>query len=125
MTEPNKKTVAVIGASTDRSKFGNKAVRAYLKQGWEVFPVSVKADTIEGLQAYNSVRDLPVHMNRVTVYLPPSIGIRAIEDIAAIRPDEVFLNPGAESDKLIVKARSLDLDPIVACSILEIGEQPD
>ena len=39
MSQP---TVAIIGASTDRSKFGNKSVRAHLQQGYEVFPVNPK-----------------------------------------------------------------------------------
>lgn len=125
MARQNRKTVAVVGASTDRTKFGNKAVRAYIRQGWDVYPISVKAEEIEGCQAYQSLSDLPAHMNRVTVYVPPGVGLQIIEEIAAIRPDEVFLNPGAESDALIAKARSLGLDPIQACSILDIGEEPD
>jgi predicted CoA-binding protein len=125
MTAEPARTVAIVGASTDRSKFGNKAVRAYLKQGWQVYPISAKAQRIEGLRAYRSVRDLPCRPDRVTVYLPPLIGLSVIEDIAAIHPGEVYLNPGAESEELIGKARSLGLDPIVACSILAIGEEPD
>ncbi len=125
MSDSSQRTVAVVGASTDRSKFGNKAVRAYLKQGWRVYPVSPKADEIEGLQAYPSVRDLPGAVDRVSVYLPPAVGLKVLDDIAAVAPGELFINPGAESEELVARARDLGLDPILACSIIDIGEEPD
>ncbi|MBN1342751.1 MAG: CoA-binding protein [Phycisphaerae bacterium] len=125
MSESTKRTVAVVGASTDRRKFGNKAVRAYLKQGWQVYPVSVKAGEIEGLRTVRSVREVPPPVHRVSMYVPPAVGMSVIEEIAAVGPEEVFLNPGSESEELVAKARSLGLDPILACSILAIGEEPD
>lgn len=118
------RTVAVIGASADPAKFGNKAVRAYLRQGWTVYPVTPKAEPIEGLKTYPSIRDVPGSVNRATIYLPPALGIKVLPDIAAKTVDEFFVNPGAESDELLEAARELGLDPIVACSIVEIGERP-
>lgn len=122
---PEKQTVAVLGASTNREKYGNKSVRAHLRAGWEVYPVNPRADEIEGLKCYPSLREIPKHLNRVTVYLPPKLGLAAIEEIAAVKPDEVYLNPGAESPELVARARELGLEPIQACSIIEIGQRPD
>jgi hypothetical protein len=119
-----RKTVAVVGASADRSKFSNKAVRAYLQQGWEVYPVNPKGGMIEGLTAYTSVRDVLVPLERVTLYLPPTVGVDVLPDIAAVKPAEFFVNPGAESDELVEQARALGLDPILACSIVAIGVSP-
>lgn len=45
-TEQPKRTIAIVGASADRAKFGNKAVRAYAEEGWEVWPVNPKVDVI-------------------------------------------------------------------------------
>jgi predicted CoA-binding protein len=118
------KTVAIVGASADRSKYSNKAIRAYLKQGWEVYPVNPRGGEIEGLEVYTSVSEIPVKINRVSLYLPPSVGLGAVHQIAEARPDEFFVNPGAESDELVAKARELGLDPIQACSIIEIGASP-
>ena len=119
------KTVAVIGASADREKFSNKSVRAHLRQGWDVYPVNPSGGQIEGLTVYTSVEDVPVKLDRVTVYLPPRRGIKVLPAIAKVRPTELFINPGAESDELIEQAGMLGLDPICACSIVDIGVLPD
>ena len=117
-------SIAIIGASSDRNKFGNKAVRSYVQQGWTVYPVNPKETTIEGLQAYPSIRDVPQPVDRVSVYLPPAIGMTILEDIAAVKPAELFFNPGSESEELINKAMELGLMPAVACSIVDIGLSP-
>ncbi len=118
-------TVAVLGASRDRGKYGNKSVRAHLRAGWQVFPINPRADQIEGLPAYRSLRDLPVEtLDRVSVYLPPAIGITLLDEIAARHPREVWLNPGSESDELLAAAEKLGLPVICACSIVDVGSSP-
>ncbi len=49
------KAVAVIGASTDRHKFGNKGVRTFVKTGWWVFPVNPNEPAVEALPRYGKV----------------------------------------------------------------------
>jgi len=115
----DKPTVAVIGASKDPSKYGNLSVRAHLEAGYEVFPVHPKETEIEGLKVYRSVAEIPAALNRVSVYLPPQIGMKVVEEIARKGTQELFLNPGSESDELIAKAKSLGLNVITACSITD------
>lgn len=117
------KTVAIIGASTDRNKFGNKSVRAHIKQGWKVFPVNPRADKIEGLDCYKSILDINETLNRISIYLHPEKGIKLLNDIAKMNPEEVFVNPGASSEEFINKAKKLNINIIEACSIVDIGEQ--
>lgn len=118
-------SVAVVGASRNRGKYGNKSVRAHVAQGFEVYPVNPEAEEVEGLQAWASLDDLPVEtVDRVTMYVPPEVGIELLEAIARKQPAEFFLNPGSESDRLIARAEELGLEPIVACSIVAIGVSP-
>lgn len=118
------KVVAVIGASNDRSKFGNRAVRAFRQQGYTVVPINPHETAVEGLKAYPSVLDVPGSIDMASFYVPPDIGEQVIADVARKGIAEVWLNPGADSDELIARARALQIQPIVACSIVAIGENP-
>jgi predicted CoA-binding protein len=117
-------TIAIIGASSDRRKFGNKAVRAYRELGWTVYPVHPKETEIEGLKVFRSIRDVPRPIQRVSVYVLPLVGMTLLEDIAAAEPEEVFFNPGSESPELIEKAFAMGLNAAVACSIVDVGMTP-
>jgi uncharacterized protein len=118
------KTVVIIGASTDRSKFGNKAVRAFQQQGYEVYPVNPKETEVEGLPAFKSIRDVPVRPEMVSVYLPPSVLLKVLPEIAAKGCDELWLNPGTESDEVLAEAERLKLNVVQACSIVGVGVSP-
>jgi predicted CoA-binding protein len=119
-------TIAILGASTDRSKFCNKAVRAFVARGYTVYPVNPKATEIEGLTAYPSLAAIPsdVKLDRISVYLPPPIGLKMVPEIAARGCDELWLNPGSESDELVTAAEKAGLNVIQACSIVAVGMSP-
>jgi predicted CoA-binding protein len=118
------KVVAIIGASSNRSKFGNKALRAFRTQGYTVVPINPNEPEVEGHKAYPSVLDVPDPIDMATVYVPPRVGVRIMEDLAAKGVGEVWLNPGADSEDVVARARELGLRTIQACSIVGIGESP-
>jgi predicted CoA-binding protein len=118
------KVVAVIGASSNRRKFGNRAIRAFRQQGYTAIPINPNEAEVEGVQTYGSVLDVPGPIDMATFYVPPEIGERVIEQVAAKRIAEVWLNPGAESEALVARAHALSIRPIIACSIMAIGENP-
>jgi predicted CoA-binding protein len=117
-------TVAVIGASTQRHKFGNKAVRAFRDAGWRVFPVNLRTDLIEGLAAVRNVQEIPVPLERVTVYLHPADTYAALDDIAMASPREVWFNPGSDDPRVVARASDLGLTVRRGCSIVDIGMSP-
>jgi predicted CoA-binding protein len=119
-----KPTIAIIGASTNRAKFGNRAVRAYLAQGYDVYPVNPNAESVEGHKAYRSVLDVPVALDRISVYVPPEVGITLLPEIAKKGAKEVWFNPGSESDELLGEAEKLGLPVVIACSIVAVGMNP-
>ena len=116
--------VAIVGASNDRRKFGNRALRAHLARDFEVFPVNNHESVIEGIRVYARVTDIPGHLDRVSVYLPPERTMEVLGDIKEKGAAQLFLNPGSESPEVLEACKALGLEPILACSIMEIGESP-
>ena len=118
------KTVAVIGASSHRYKYGNKALRAFASQGFTVLAINPNEKNVEGYETYGSVLDVPGPIDMATVYVPPHIGVKVIEEIARKGIPEVWLNPGADGDAVVRRARELGVNTIQACSIMAIGDSP-
>ncbi len=121
----SKPTIAIVGASTDREKFGNRAVRAYASRGYQVFPIHPREPSIEGHKAFASVNDVPVaELDCISIYLPPAVCLKALDDIARKPPKQVFFNPGADAPEVLERARELGLPVVVGCSIVAVGVNP-
>src|SRR5579863_6588370 len=118
------KTIAVLGASADRSKFGNKCVRAYLHDGWRVFPVNPSASAIEGQQTFSRLSEIAEPLDRISVYLPPPVTLQLLPEIAAHKAREVWFNPGAADPTVLAEARRLQIPFHADCSIVDIGLSP-
>lgn len=118
-------TVAIIGASRNRRKYGNISVRAHAAQGYEVYPVNPFAPSIEGHDAFASLSELPVDsVDRISVYLPPEDGIELLVEIRDMDASEVWFNPGSVDGDLRRRARELGLEIIEGCSIVDLGVSP-
>lgn len=119
------KTIAIVGASRDRSKFGNKAVRAFVAKGWRVFPVHPHEGEIEGLATCRTVADLPVRPDLVSLYVQPGVALKILPDIVEKGCDELWLNPGVDSPEVVTRAADLGLNVIQACSLVGHGLDPE
>ena len=118
------KTVAVVGASSDRRKFGNKALRAFQAEGYKVIPINPNEREVEGIPTYASVLDVPEQIDMATVYVQPEIGLSLLPEFEQKQIPEIWVNPGADSDELLTEARRRKLNVIAACSIVGIGRSP-
>ena len=118
------KTVAVVGASSDRQKFGNKALRAFRAEGHNVIPINPNEAEVEGLRTYPSVLDVPGPIDMATVYVQPDVVMTLLDGFEKKGIAEIWVNPGAESEALMAEARRRKLNLIYACSIVGIGRSP-
>lgn len=116
--------VAVLGASTHHRKFGNKSVRAHRHAGWDVVPVSLSGEEVEGLTTYRKLDEVPGELDRITVYLPPPVTLELLPEIAAKGAKEVWFNPGAADRAVIAKAKELGIPYVDGCSIVDLGLSP-
>jgi hypothetical protein len=118
------KTVAVIGASSHREKFGNKALRAFANKGYTVFPINPTETEVEGHPAFKSVLDVPGPIDMATFYVPGAIGVQVLDEVVKKGIPEVWLNPGADDRQVVDKANALGLKTVRHCSIIAIGDSP-
>ena len=118
------RTVAVVGASSDRNKFGNKALRAFQSEGYSVIPINPNEREVEGIKTYPSVLDVPGSIDMATVYVQPDVAMRLLDEFEQKGIPEVWINPGAETDEMIATARKRKTKVIFACSIIGVGRSP-
>ena len=103
---------AVVGASSNRDKYGNKVLRAYQQHGQEVYPINPRTDEIEGLKAYPSLAAVPVRLRAVSIITPPKITEQVVKEAAAAGVKFVWMQPGAESPGAVQTAEDLGLEVI-------------
>ncbi|MDX9753573.1 MAG: CoA-binding protein [bacterium] len=118
------KTIAVVGASNHRKKYGNIAVRAWRDRGFTVYPVNPNEEEIEGIPCFKDIRDVPAALDAISVYLPPRRTLAVLDAIAEKGAETIFLNPGTEDEAVLRKADELNLNVVQACSIIAAGSSP-
>lgn len=117
-------SVAIIGASNDVRKFGHAAVLAFLEAGWTVYPVNPRETEIAGLPVFASLAEVPQPLDWVSLYVPPPVGLGLLADLQNVDAQQIWLNPGTESEELVREAKQLGLPIVSGCSIRAIGKNP-
>lgn len=114
---------AVVGASGDRSKYGNKVLRCYKQKGRAVFPVHPREAMIEGLKCYPNLAALPEPVDGISIITPPQVTERIVEEAAAAGIGRLWMQPGAESAAALARARELGLKVIAGgpCLLVVLG----
>lgn len=114
---------AVVGASADRAKYGNKVLRCYLQHGREVYPVNPRAPEIEGLKSYPSLAALPRPVPAISVITPPATTAQVVRDAHAAGVRHVWMQPGAESEEAVAAAEALGMNVIAGgpCLLVVLG----
>ena len=114
---------AVVGASRDRSKYGNKVLRAYLQKGMTVFPVNPTAGEVEGLKAYPNLTSLPQTVDGISIVTPPHVTEEAVEEACRLGIKHIWMQPGAESKTAIDRAKACGAEVIAEgpCVLVMLG----
>jgi len=117
------RSFAVVGASQDRSKYGNKVLRVYLQHELTVFPVNPRIDEVEGLRCYPDLESLPEPVHGVSIITPPKVTETIVEQAGRIGIGHLWMQPGAESEAAIGLAEQLGINLIVGgpCVLVVMG----
>jgi len=114
---------AVVGASTNREKYGNKVLRVYQQHGRTVYPINPRADQIEGLQAYADLVTVPQKPHGISIITPPRITEQVMHEAAALGIKHAWMQPGAESDAAVKIGEGAGMSVIAgdACVLVVLG----
>lgn len=109
---------AVVGASEDRSKFGNLTFRELLNRGKRVYPVNPNAREVEGYACYPDLKSVPEKVDRVLIVVPPKQGVDVVKQALEIGITSVWFQPGAESEEAIEYCKEHGMEVIAGHCIL-------
>jgi predicted CoA-binding protein len=114
---------AVVGASKDRGKYGNKVLRCYQQHGREVYAVNPREREIEGAECFASIADLPDDVVALSIITPPPVTERIVREAAARGIGKLWMQPGAESAQAVDTAEELGLSVIAGgpCLLVVLG----
>lgn len=113
----------VVGASEDRSKYGNKVLRCYQQHKKTVVPVNPKAASVEGLACVATVADLPDNVKSISVITPPTVTEQVVEAAIARGITSIWMQPGAESPTAIARCKTAGINVIAdhSCILVVLG----
>jgi predicted CoA-binding protein len=110
---------AVVGASQDRHKFGNRVFRSLRDSGYIVYPVNPKVGMVEGARAYPTLADLPETPEVVDLVVPPAVTEQIVEEAGQLGLKRIWMQPGAESDAAIAYCKERGIQVIYgACAMV-------
>jgi predicted CoA-binding protein len=113
----------VVGASTDRTKYGNRVLRCYQQNGKKAIPVNPREAEVEGVPCVASVLDLPDEVTSISVITPPAVTEQVVEQAVQKGIRNVWMQPGAESAKAVATCQAHGLNVIAdgSCLLVVLG----
>jgi len=111
-------TVAIIGATDDHTRYAYKALKMLQSHGHRPIPVNPNLESIEGIKAYHTLKDITEPVDTVTLYVRPEISSKLVDDILAVNPRRIIMNPGAENQDLASAAAQSGIQVLRACTLV-------
>ncbi len=94
------KSIALVGASNDPNKYGNKILLNLKSKGFNVIPINTKEELVDGSPAFKSVSDIKECPSIINFVVPPSVGIKITKDLVEKGYNNFWYQPGAESEEI-------------------------
>lgn len=121
MTGKNVQTVAVLGASDNRDRYSNKAVRMLKRYGHRVIPVHPRLEAVEGVPVVHALKDIEEKVDTLTMYVGELRSTALVDDILGLGPGRVVFNPGSENAVLEPKLESEGIEIVKGCTLVMLN----
>ena len=92
--------IALVGASNEPQKFGNRIYLDLRSKGYDVVPVNPKDKQIEGDRSYASIGMMEELPDIVNLVVPPPIAMKVAQEAVELGIEHLWFQPGSESDEL-------------------------
>lgn len=113
----------VVGASKNRSKYGNKIVRCYQQHGCTAIPVNPNETEIEGIACVATISDLPEEVKSISMITPPEVTARLVPLALEKGIENIWMQPGAEHPEAVALCRQRNINVIAdgSCLLVVLG----
>lgn len=115
---PEKRNVAVLGASPKPDRYSNQALRLLAEFDYRPMPVNPAFETIHGLVCVPNLAALQEPVHTITLYLRAARSTPLIDEILAAKPQRIIMNPGAENEELAAAASSAGIEVVEGCTLV-------
>ena len=113
----------VVGASTNRQKFGNKVLRCYLQNGRKAIPVNPNEPEVEGIPCAATISDLPANALSISMITPPAVTAKLVPLAIEKGIQNIWMQPGAEHPDAVAMCREKGINVIAdgSCVLVIMG----
>ncbi len=109
---------AVVGASQNEDSYGYKITKRLLDSGYKTVPIAPKYERVCGEVCYRSLRDYEGSLDVIDFVVNPRIGLKILDDVAAIGVTKIILQPGTSSPQVLDKAKALGIEVLESCVLV-------
>lgn len=116
-------TFGVVGASTNRDKYGNKVLRCYLQNGRNALPVNPNEAEIEGVACAATISDLPADALSISMITPPAVTVKLVPLAIEKGIKNIWMQPGAEHPEAVALCNEKGINVIAdgSCLLVVMG----
>lgn len=117
------KTIAMVGASADKTKFSYGVLRQLSEIGYDILPVNPNPTVLEirGLKVYRSLSEIDKPVDMVDVFRPKEELYGIAEQAIAIRAKVLWGQIGVYDDRAAKLAEDADLKVVMnRCPKIEL-----
>lgn len=114
-------TVVVLGASANPDRYSFKAIERLRASNHEVIPIHPALEQIQGIPVTSSLKKVSGEVDSVTVYINPQRLAGLVDDLVALGPRRVVMNPGAESAEARSQLEAAGIEVVEGCTLVMLA----
>lgn len=113
-----KNVFAIIGATTNKEKYGYKVFKSLIASGYNVYPINPNYKKIDDNICYPSLKEVPQKIDVVVTVVPPNVTEKIIPQLKKLGITKLWMQTGSESEKAIELCKQCNIEEIHGTCIM-------